>query len=254
MQDGTALVTGAARRIGRAIALELGRAGLAVAVHYLRSRDDAEALATEIRAAGGRAATVSADLAREDESAGLVDAAAHAIGAPITVLVNNASVFEDDTPETVTRQSWDRHMEVNLRAPLVLSQAFCRRLPAGQPGAIVNVIDERVWNLTPLFTSYTISKTGLWALTQTLAMAFAPRVRVNAVGPGPVLPSVRQSPEHFHRQCLSTALAHRIEPEEIAAAVRYLLSAPSVTGQMIAVDGGQHLGWTRAVAALTPKE
>lgn len=254
MDNRTVLITGAAKRIGRAVAELLGRAGWTVAVHYHHSRDDAEAVAATIIDAGGRAGTVRADLAIEAETADLIDAAADAVGAPLTALVNNASVFENDGPDTTAREIWDRHMEVNLRAPFVLSQAFCQQLATGTTGAIVNMLDQRVWHLTPLFTSYTVSKMGLWTLTQTLAMALAPRVRVNAVGPGPVLPSVRQSEENFRRQWLSTPLSRPVEPEEIALAVHYLLAAPSVTGQMIAVDAGQHLGWTRALAALTPKE
>ncbi|MCU0838712.1 MAG: SDR family oxidoreductase [Rhodospirillales bacterium] len=258
MDTGTVLITGAAKRIGRALAEHLARDGWNVVIHYHRSADDAEAIAAAIRTTGGRAAVVAADLAVEDETAGLVDAAVRAAGSPLTAVINNASVFEDDGPETATRQSWDRHMEVNLRAPFVLCQAFCRQLPEGgrgsAAGAIVNVLDQRVWHLTPMFTSYTVSKVGLWALTQTLAMALAPRVRVNAVGPGPVLPSSRQSAEGFRRQWLATPLARQVDPEEIARAVHYLLTAPSVTGQMIAVDAGQHLGWSRALAALTPKE
>lgn len=254
MEKGTVLVTGAARRIGRALAEHLGGNGWHVVIHCHRSRAEADAVAAAINAKGGRACTVSADLTREAETVGLVEAAAAAAGGPLTALINNASVFEDDGPDTATRQSWDRHMEVNLRAPFVLSQAFWRQLTDGAKGAIINVLDQRVWQLTPLFTSYTVSKVGLWTLTQTLAMAFAPRVRVNAIGPGPVLPSVRQSEESFRRQWLATPLARQVQPEELAIAVDYLLSAPSVTGQMIAVDAGQHLGWTRARAALTPRE
>src|SRR5690606_17659052 len=158
-------------------------------------------------------------------------------------LVNNASLFEMDTIETVSRDSWDAHIEINLRAPLVLSQAFARQLPDGAQGNIINLLDQRVWKLTPYFLSYTVSKMGLWTLTRTLAMAFAPRIRVNGIGPGPTLPSARQTPEQFEELCRAVPLGRGTTPEEICEAVLFLLSAPAVTGQMIALDGGEHLAW-----------
>jgi len=245
MQDlplGVALVTGAGRRIGRAIASDLAAHGWAIAVHYHSSEDAARDLAAEIGGRGGRAVAFRADLHDERETAALVATAAAALG-PITCLINNASVFEDDKPDTVTRESWDLHMQVNLRAPFVLTQAVARQLPEGQAGNVVNILDQRVWNLTPHFTSYTVSKAALWALTQTLALALAPRIRVNAVGPGPTLPSPRQTDEQFSRQWSMLPLKRRVMPREICDAVRFILDAPSMTGQMIAVDGGQHLGW-----------
>jgi NAD(P)-dependent dehydrogenase (short-subunit alcohol dehydrogenase family) len=243
----TALVTGAARRIGRVIALHLARAGWAVGVHYNRSSADADAVVDEILRAGGKAAAIRADILDEAETAGLVEAAARALG-PLGCLVNNASLFEFDEWDTVTEASWSAHMMVNLRAPFVLSQAFARQLPEGTQGCIVNILDERVWNLTPHFVSYTISKSGLWTLTRTLALALAPRVRVNAVGPGATLPSVHQTPEQFAAQAARMPLGRGTTPEEIAAAVRFLLDAPSITGQMLALDGGQHLGWAHPPA------
>lgn len=241
------LVTGAARRIGRVIALGLARHGWRVAVHHHLSAEDAEAVVAEIEAAGGEGAVVSADLAREDQTAGLIARAAEAVG-PLSALINNASVFERDGALDATPASWDLHMEVNLRAPFVLTQGLARQLPKGEAGNVINILDQRVWNLTPFFTSYTLSKTGLWTLTQTLALALAPHVRVNAVGPGPTLPSARQTPESFRRQWSAMPLARPVQPEEVAAAVRFLLDAPSVTGQMIAVDAGQHLCWSAAPA------
>lgn len=236
------LITGAARRIGRAIALGLARHGWAVVIHYGRSDRDAASLRDEIRAMGATAEILQADLARESEVETLVGRAADAIG-PVTCLINNASVFENDTLETVSRASWDRHVEVNLRAPLVLTQRFAELLPSDMDGNIINILDERVWNLTPYFVSYTLSKSALWTLTQTLALALAPRVRVNAIGPGPTLPSPRQTPEQFERQARMMPLERGTSPEEIADAVRFIMDAPAMTGQMIALDGGQHLGW-----------
>ena len=236
------LITGAARRIGRAIAVDLAANGWAVAIHYGQSEDDATAVRDEIRASGARAEILQADLAREEEVATLIERAAAAIG-PITCLINNASVFENDSIETADRTSWDRHMEVNLRAPFTLMQRFAEQLPADTDGNIINVLDERVWNLTPHFVSYTLSKSALWTLTQTLALALAPRIRVNGVGPGPTLPSPRQSAEQFARQEAMMPLGRGTTPQEIAEAVRFILAAPAMTGQMIALDGGQHLGW-----------
>lgn len=241
------LVTGSARRIGRTIALDLARHGWTVAVHHHLSAEDAERVVAEIEATGGKGAVVSADLTSEEETAGLVERAAAAIG-PLSALVNNASVFERDDALDASRASWDLHMEVNLRAPFVLTQAFARQVPEDAAGNVINILDQRVWNLTPYFTSYTLSKAGLWTLTQTLALALAPRVRVNAVGPGPTLPSARQTEESFRRQWQAMPLARPVQPEEVAAAVRFILDAPSVTGQMIAVDAGQHLCWSAAPA------
>jgi NAD(P)-dependent dehydrogenase (short-subunit alcohol dehydrogenase family) len=236
------LITGAAKRIGRAIALGMAKAGWAVAVHHNRSAAAAAEVVATIEEAGGRAVALRCDLSREAEVETLVERAAGALG-PLTCLVNNASLFEMDTIETVSRDSWDAHIEINLRAPLVLSQAFARQLPDGAQGNIINLLDQRVWKLTPYFLSYTVSKMGLWTLTRTLAMAFAPRIRVNGIGPGPTLPSARQTPEQFEELCRAVPLGRGTTPEEICEAVLFLLSAPAVTGQMIALDGGEHLAW-----------
>jgi NAD(P)-dependent dehydrogenase (short-subunit alcohol dehydrogenase family) len=245
-QPRNALVTGAAKRIGRAIALDLARHGWGVAIHHHGSQDEALATVSEIVAGGGRATAIRADLALESETSGLIAEATGSIG-PLTCLVNNAAQFERDTAETATRGSWDLHLETNLRAPFVLMQDFAKALESnaddGATGCVINMIDERVWNLTPHFISYTVSKSALWTLTRTLALALAPRIRVNAIGPGPTLPSPRQDEHQFARQSRATPLGRSTKPEEICDAVQFILAAPAMTGQMIALDGGQHLGW-----------
>ena len=240
----TALVTGAATRIGRAIALRLAGDGWTVAVHYRRSESDALEVVEQIRGNGGRAAPVRADLSVESEAATLMPQV-HAEFGPVGCLVNNASEFERDEIGDMTRTSWDLHLETNLRAPALLMQDMARLLPAGRQGAIVNLLDQRVLNLTPHFVSYTVSKAALWTLTQTMAMALAPRIRVNAIGPGPTLPSKRQSQADFERQIGKLPLRCAGTPQDIAAAIRFILAMPSMTGQMIALDGGQHLGWAQ---------
>ncbi len=250
---GTALITGAAHRIGCAIAEDMARCGWTVALHYNRSQQEAEELAGRINAAGGRAATVQADLMDEDQTGSLLARAADALG-PVDCLINNAAEFERDGAADATRRSWDRHMETNLRAPFVLMQMLAKQIPADRCGNIISLIDTRVWNLTPHFVSYTVSKTALWTLTRTMALALAPGIRVNAVGPGPTLPSARQTAEQFSRQTAATPLGRGTTPQEICDAIRFILAAPALTGQMIALDGGQHLGWTHPEPGLTPEE
>jgi NAD(P)-dependent dehydrogenase (short-subunit alcohol dehydrogenase family) len=239
---GAALVTGAGRRIGRALALEAARAGFDVAVHYRTARDDAQAVADEIAALGRRAVVLDAELADEDQTAALIPRAAQALG-PVTLLVNSASTFEDDRLATATRDIWDAHLDANLRAPVLLAQVFAAALPADLSGQIVNIVDQRVLRPNPQFFSYSLSKAGLWWVTQTLAQDLAPRIRVNAIGPGPTLASVHQAPGEFEREAAGTPLERAVSPDDIAAAMRYLIDAKAVTGQMIAVDAGQHLGW-----------
>jgi len=236
------LVTGAAKRLGRAIALDLAAAGWNVALHYNTSQAEAQSAADAVRAQGVQAALLQADLGDEAQNQALVARAAQAIG-PLTALINSASIFENDNWQSATRKSWDTHIEVNLRSPLVLSQSFAAQLPDGVQGNIINLIDQRVLKPNPQFLSYSLSKAGLHWLTTTLAQGMAPRIRVNAVGPGPVLRNARQSVADFDRQRDATILGHGADPADICAAVRYLLEARSVTGQMIAVDGGQHLIW-----------
>ena len=236
----TVLITGAARRIGRAIALDLAEAGFAVAIHYRNSGTEAEALAQHIRDRGGRARTFQADLADRQALDALVATIGRELG-PLTTLINNASEFLPDSLGHLDEKTWDLHLCINLKAPVFLSEAMARQLPEGADGNIINIIDQRVWNLTPEFFSYTISKAGLWTATRTLAQALAPRIRVNAIGPGPVLKSIHQTDDDFEKEKQSTLLKRGPSAEEIAAAVRFILATPSLTGQMIALDGGQHL-------------
>jgi NAD(P)-dependent dehydrogenase (short-subunit alcohol dehydrogenase family) len=247
-----ALVTGAARRIGREITLYLARRGFDVAVHYASSAEEAEQTAAEIRTLGRKAAVLRADLLDEEATAGLVPAAVAGLGGPLTLLVNNASIFEYDSLQTATKTSWDRHIGSNLRAPFVLIQHFAAQAPKAVPDAegepvaqamVLNMIDQRVWKLTPNFMTYTLAKSALWTLTQTAAMALAPDVRVNGIGPGPTLQGARQSDGHFSRQRAATILQRGAGPADVVAALGFFLDSPAVTGQMIAVDGGQHLGW-----------
>lgn len=236
----TVLITGAARRIGRAIALDMARDGWAVAIHFRRSEAEAEVLRREIEVAGGTAALFAADLQDFAALDRLVAECAAKLGAP-QCLINNASEFLLDTVHSTDAATWDTHLDINLKAPVFLAQAMARHLPPGTDGNIINIIDQRVWKLTPDFFSYTISKAGLWTATRTLAQGLAPRIRVNAIGPGPVLRSVHQTDADFAAEQSSTLLHTGPSTEEIAAAVRFILSSPSMTGQMIALDGGQHL-------------
>lgn len=247
-----ALVTGAGARLGQAMALYLGTRGYDVAVHYAGSQSGADDTVSQLKAMGRDAVALQADLLDEGAMQGLVARAIDALGGPLTCLINNASVFEYDNIKTGTRESWDRHLESNLRAPFVLTQHFAAQAPEpvmddmDEPVAqalIINMLDQRVHKLTPEFTSYTIAKMGLWAMTRTTAQALAPRVRVNGIGPGPTLRGGRQSQEHFDRQRAATILKRGANPDDITAALGYFLGSRAVTGQMLAVDGGQHLAW-----------
>lgn len=240
-QPRAALITGAGRRIGRAIALTLAQDGYAVVLHANHSRAEAQKLASEIVGTGGRASVVVADLANGTAVLGLIPAAA-AFG-PLTLLVNNASQFDVDEIGSLERTRFERTIAVNLTAPVFLAQAFAAQAPDGADASIVNIVDQRVLKPTPRFFSYTLSKSALNSATVTLAQALAPKLRVNAVAPGPTLPSPRQSDEQFAVQAAAVPLKRGPNPEDIAAAVLYLAQAKSVTGTLIAVDGGQHLAW-----------
>ena len=237
-----ALITGAARRLGRAIALDLAQSGWRIGVHFNESEDDAQAVVAEIEAHGGRAIALQGNLARIDDLGSLVRRCSDALG-PVTCLVNNAACFEEDAAQDFDEGSWSLHHEVNLRAPVFLTQAFAQALPGGLEGNVINLIDQKIRALNPHYFSYTLAKSALWTATKTLAQALAPQIRVNGIAPGPVLPFTGQSPEDFERECRDTLLQRAVPIGDITAAVRFLLETGSITGQMIALDGGRHLNW-----------
>ena len=237
-----ALVTGGSKRIGKAIAEDLAAHGFAIAIHCNGSRSDADALALQIVGSGGEAVVFNADLTRLSDVRQLIPAVADKLG-PVSLLVNNASVFEDDAADALDEELFDRHFALHVKAPSFLAQDFAAQLPDGAEGLIVNIIDERVWKLTPRFYSYTLSKAALWTATRTMAQSFAPRIRVNAIGPGPTLPNSRQTQADFQQQSAGLLLGKGPDLSEFGATIRYLWAAKSVTGQMIALDGGQHLAW-----------
>lgn len=247
-----ALVTGGARRLGRAMVLALAKRGVNVAVHYAGAVEEAALTVAEAASYGVKAVALQADLLDAEATQGLVARAVDGLGQPLDVLINNASVFEYDRLETATLDSWDRHINSNLRAPFLLTQAFAAQVPESltdehgetqATSAVINMVDQRVRKLTPEFMTYTIAKMGLWAFTQTAARGLAPKTRVNAIGPGPTLIGERQSDAHFSNQRKATILERGSNPEEIVAAMNYLLDSPATTGQLLCVDGGQHLGW-----------
>jgi NAD(P)-dependent dehydrogenase (short-subunit alcohol dehydrogenase family) len=238
----TVLITGAAQRIGRILALAFAAKGWRVGVHCHRSTQEAHRLAAEIADNGGAAVVLPADLADAAQVETLLPACTAAL-APPTCLVNNASTFVYDTVASLDPKVWDTQLAVNVKAPVFLARAFAAALPAGETGNVINIVDQRVWKPTPNFFSYAASKMALWGVTRTLAQALAPRIRVNAIGPGPVLKSAHQTDEEFRRQCEATILGRGTTPDEIAQAIEFILNAPAMTGQMIALDGGQHLAW-----------
>lgn len=247
-----ALITGGAMRLGRAMTLDLAASGWDVAVHYNRSPGPAEETAGEARDLGAAAATVGADLLDTEAVGGLIGRAAEAMGGSLSLLINNASIFEDDRIATMTRESWDRAIESNLRGPVHLTQAFAAQAPRalsdanGEPVAqsvVINLIDQRVLKPTPMFHSYFLAKSGLYAFTRTAAMDLAPDIRVAAIGPGPTLRAERQTEAHFRDQRRACILQRGADPEDIVHAMRFILGNKAFTGQMLAIDGGQHLNW-----------
>ncbi len=259
----SALITGAATRIGRAMALNLANQGVDLVVHYMNSKIEAQEVVELARSAGVMAYAIKADLLNDKEVEGLISKAVTRLQKPLSILINNASIFEYDNIGSVSIESWERHIGSNLKAPLFLIQQFSKQLTSydtkdqngeSLPTAnIVNIVDQRVMKRTPEFISYTIAKVGLWTLTQTAAQALAPKIRVNAIGPGPTLKGHRQSNEHFKKQRMNTILERGPSTEEIVEALNFILNAPSMTGQLICVDGGQHLAWqTPDILGLEP--
>ena len=242
MNKGSILITGSAKRIGRQLALDLAAFGHDIAVHYNRSILEARDVAKLIRDMGQRAIIVQGDLFLAETPERLIAEASEGLGG-LSGLINNASIFEPDEVGTITTNSWAQHLDTNLRAPVMLAQAFARQLAPATHGNIINIIDQRVWKLNPKFFSYTASKSALWTVTRTLAQALAPHIRVNAIGPGPALPNIRMDEEEFVKQSRLTLLGCGTSPAEISAAVKFKLSQPALTGQMIVLDGGQHLVW-----------
>jgi NAD(P)-dependent dehydrogenase (short-subunit alcohol dehydrogenase family) len=242
MIKGSILITGSAKRIGRQLALDLAGEGYDIAVHCNHSIAEANEVAKLIRDMGQRAVIVQGDLSLAETPERLISQASFELDG-LTGLINNASIFESDEVGTITIDSWAQHQDTNLRAPVMLAQAFAKQLPRDSYGNIINIIDQRVWKLNPKFFSYTASKSALWTVTCTLAQALAPRIRVNAIGPGPALPNIRMDEEDFAKQSRLTLLGRGTSPAEISAAVKFILSQPALTGQMIVLDGGQHLVW-----------
>ncbi|MEE3000389.1 MAG: SDR family oxidoreductase [Pseudomonadota bacterium] len=249
----TLLVTGGGRRIGRAISLALAKDGWQVAVHFNNSLTEANEVVNEIINSGNLALAVQADLTDEDAVKSLIANISKKL-APVTAIINNASIFEEDSVESSTKSSWDNHLAVNLRAPFLLTQSLVENLNKDEKGNIINILDQRVENLTPYFISYTLSKSALWTLTKTTAAALAPNIRVNAIGPGPTLPSARQSQIQFDNQVADTPLETQVDVDEICKAVRFILDTPSMTGQLLSIDAGQHLGWAQPGQSKSPNE
>jgi NAD(P)-dependent dehydrogenase (short-subunit alcohol dehydrogenase family) len=231
----TILITGAARRLGRALALDFAKAGWQVVVHYNTAETEAKELLKTIEKKGGKAIALHADLNDEKATQALIPKAVKQIG-PIHCLINNAAIFSHDTFQSVTRELWDQHLEINLRAPLVLSQAFAAQLPKKTQGNIINMIDQRVWNLTPHYLSYSISKVGLWALTQMLALELEPSIRVNAIGPSITLPHKPETLQHLSNRKLPK---EGPSLEELCATAHFIINTPSLNGQMIAFGNVQ---------------
>jgi len=239
------LVTGAAKRIGASIAKSFASKNWNVALHYNKSKKETELLSKELKNKYKiKTICLHADLNDLGQINKLIPLAKNNIG-PISCLINNAASFEYDSIETASLESWNMHINTNIRAPLFLSQSFTKNLDKKFKGNIINIIDQRVWNLTPHFTTYTLSKSALWTLTQTLALSLSPKIRVNAIGPGPTLKSKMQSMKQFRDQYKRMPLKVPTSLDEISSFIELIINSPSMTGQMIALDGGQHLGWSQ---------
>ncbi|MFV0431042.1 MAG: SDR family oxidoreductase [Alphaproteobacteria bacterium] len=236
-----ALITGAAKRIGKVIALHLAKDGYDLALHYQSSQKEAQELAAQLQKDYGvKTILIQADLKDEDQTQKIVDKAHKALG-NLSLLINNASCFLRDDWQNSSQDIWGENLAVNLRSPFILASQFAQQAP--KDALIVNMLDSKLENLTPAFMSYTVAKSGLYTLTKTLAQALAPNIRVNGIGPGHVMPSVHDSDESWQKAIEQTALKRATQPNEIATTILWMLQTPSLTGQMIMLDGGEHLGW-----------
>ena len=247
-----ALVTGGAIRLGKEIAIALARRGFDLAIHYNTSSREADLVAETLSSLGIKVVLLRANLLDHEDTLSLMDKARDGLDKPINLLVNNASFFSNDSIDTATLTSWDEHFATNLRAPFFLTQAFARQVPDeihdenGEPiaqGLVINMVDQRVLKPTSQFATYTLAKMGLWSFTQTAAIDLAPKIRVNAIGPGPTIKTDFQSEAHFSRQRSNTILRRGSNPRDIVGAINYFVDSPSVTGQLLCTDSGQHLTW-----------
>ncbi len=248
----TALITGAARRIGREIAISLAQDGYDIVIHFSKSEKEANSLQKQLGKLGVRAVCLRANLLQDREIEVLIDRAREKINKDLSVLVNNASIFEKDSMLTMSMDSWDRHIFSNFKAPVFLSQSFAKQVPESQTDIngeiissanIINVVDQKVLNSNPKFMTYTLAKLGLWNFTKLAAQALGPRIRVNAIGPGPVLKAHFETEVSFQKKRKGTLLQRGSDVHEICRAIRFILSSPGLTGQMLSIDGGEHLNW-----------
>jgi len=244
MKNKNLLITGAATRVGKAIALHFAERGWNIALHYFRSSAKAKELKKIIEQHWVKVALIKADLKNPKQTEKIIPLAKKKLGA-INCLVNNAALFEKDDITNFTNKSWNDHLNINLLAPTILTKQFAKQAPKKTVSNIINIIDQRIFNLTPFFMSYTISKSGLQTLTKTMAMRLGPNIKVNAIAPGPTIKSKRQTDRHFRNQVRSTLLKKSVRLEDICDTVEFLINNNSVTGQIIAVDSGQNLSWNR---------
>ena len=244
MKNKNLLITGAATRVGKAIALHFAERGWNIALHYFRSSAKAKELKKIIEQHWVKVALIKADLKNPKQTEKIIPLAKKKLGA-INCLVNNAALFEKDDITNFTNKSWNDHLNINLHAPTILTRQFAKQAPKKTVSNIINIIDQRIFNLTPFFMSYTISKSGLQTLTKTMAMRLGPNIKVNAIAPGPTIKSKRQTDKHFRNQVRSTLLKKTVRSEDICDTVEFLINNNSVTGQIIAVDSGQNLSWNK---------
>ena len=244
MKNKNLLITGAATRVGKAIALHFAERGWNIALHYFRSSAKAKELKKIIEQHWVKVALIKADLKNPKQTEKIIPLAKKKLGT-INCLVNNAALFEKDDIANFTNKSWNDHLNINLLAPTILTKQFAKQAPKKTVSNIINIIDQRIFNLTPFFMSYTISKSGLQTLTKTMAMRLGPNIKVNAIAPGPTIKSKRQTDKHFRNQVRSTLLKKTVRSEDICDTVEFLINNNSVTGQIIAVDSGQNLSWNK---------